>query len=200
MGHPLSQRGAMERLSNMARSILSRENLLSQALAGENGGRSFRLPTLRTSATDANGNTASESFTVTVRDTTAPTLTPVADQTDQAPTSAGAVALFAATASDIVNGTVPVVFKEANTVVHSGVTFALGTHSITASATDAHGNAASENFTINVIPDPFAVSNRPITSDVALSTTASAAYTGCVLTAFGKLSSSSSKSLHGFWH
>jgi hypothetical protein len=42
------------------------------------------------------------------------------------------------------------VFKEGNTVVHSGDTFRLGTHTVTASATDAAGNTSSESFTITV--------------------------------------------------
>jgi hypothetical protein len=102
------------------------------------------------SATDAAGNTASETFTIKVVDTTPPKLTPVPDQTDEATGPNGAVATFAATATDIVDGTDPVVFKEGTTIVHSGDTFSLGSHLITASATDAAGNAASETFTITV--------------------------------------------------
>ena len=107
--------------------------------------------TITASATDAHGNTASEQFTINVVDTTPPTLTPVASQTDQATSAAGAVATFAATATDLVDGTDPVVFKEGNNVVHSGDTFSLGTHTITATATDAAGNTSSEQFTINVV-------------------------------------------------
>ena len=88
--------------------------------------------TITASATDSAGHTSSEQFTIAVQDTTAPVLTPVADQTDEATSAAGAVASFAATATDAVDGTDPVVFKEGNTVVHSGDTFGLGTHTITA--------------------------------------------------------------------
>ena len=42
-------------------------------------------------------------------------------------------------------------FKEGNTVVHSGDTFGLGPHTITASATDAAGNTASQTFTVKVV-------------------------------------------------
>ncbi|MCL4859477.1 MAG: HYR domain-containing protein, partial [Caldilineaceae bacterium] len=54
------------------------------------------------SATDASGNTANGSFTVTVEDTTAPTLNLPANMTEEATGSTGAVASFSATASDLV--------------------------------------------------------------------------------------------------
>jgi autotransporter passenger strand-loop-strand repeat protein len=104
---------------------------------------------------DAAGNMASENFTITVQDTkvqdtTPPTLTPVVDQTDEATGASGAVATFSATATDLVDGTDPVVFTDGTKVVHSGDTFGIGTHTITASATDAAGNIGSEQFTIKV--------------------------------------------------
>jgi hypothetical protein len=107
--------------------------------------------TITASASDAAGNTASETFTIKVVDTTPPKLTPVADQTDEATGPGGAPAFFAATATDLVDGTDPIVFKEGSTVVHSGDTFGLGTHTITASATDAAGNTASETFAVKVV-------------------------------------------------
>ena len=110
----------------------------------------FGSHTITASATDQHGNSASETFTVTVQDTTAPALTPVSNQTDEATGPNGVVATFAASASDIVDGSDPVIFTEGNTVVHSGDTFGLGTHTITASATDQAGNTGSESFTITV--------------------------------------------------
>ena len=65
-------------------------------------------------------------------------------------TAAGAAATFSASATDLVDGTDTVVFREGNSVVHSGDTFGLGTHTITASATDAAGNTRSEQFGIKV--------------------------------------------------
>ncbi|MCP1747593.1 putative Ig domain-containing protein [Bradyrhizobium japonicum] len=82
-----------------------------------------------------------------------PMLTPVGDQTVHATSLAGATVTFTATASDLVDGNDPVVFKEDKTVVHSGDMFALGTHRITASATDAAGNTAFEAFTIKVVDE-----------------------------------------------
>ncbi|WLB18870.1 putative Ig domain-containing protein [Bradyrhizobium japonicum] len=87
-----------------------------------------------------------------------PTLTPVGDQTVHATSLAGTIVTFSATASDLVDGNDPVVFKEGNAVVHSGDVFALGAHTITASATDAAGNTAFETFTIKVVDEAPSVS------------------------------------------
>ncbi|WLA39706.1 putative Ig domain-containing protein [Bradyrhizobium elkanii] len=114
--------------------------------------------TITAKAVDAAGNLASESFIVKVVDTTAPTLTPVGDQTVHATGLTGAQVIFSATASDLVDGNDPVVFKEDNTAVHSSDVFALGVHTITASATDAAGNTAFETFTIKVADEAPSVS------------------------------------------
>jgi hypothetical protein len=115
-------------------------------------GQTFGLGThtITARATDAHGNTASENFTIIVVDTTPPTLTTVANQTDEATGPTGAAAAFSASATDIVDGTDAVVFKEGSTIVQSGQTFSVGTHTITASATDAASNTASQTFTIKV--------------------------------------------------
>jgi hypothetical protein len=81
-----------------------------------------------------------------------PVLTPVTSQTLEATGAAGAVATFAATATDATDGTDPIVFREGTNVVHSGATFSIGTHTITASATESLGNTSPEQFTITV-PD-----------------------------------------------
>jgi hypothetical protein len=99
---------------------------------------------------DAAGDLGTSSPVVYTLDTTPPSLTPVANQTDEATGPSGAVATFSATATDLVDGTDPVTFKERNNIVHSGDSFSLGVHAITASATDAAGNTGSENFTITV--------------------------------------------------
>src|SRR5215813_1386854 len=83
-------------------------------------------------------------------DQSPPTLTPVADQTDEATSAAGAVATFSATATDAVDGNVQVVFKEGNNVVQSGQTFSLGQHTITETATDGAHNIGTASFTITV--------------------------------------------------
>src|SRR5262249_55606532 len=59
-------------------------------------------PTTPAQAAAAAGNVGTASFTVTVRDTTAPTLSSVADQMLEATGPAGAAATYGATASDAV--------------------------------------------------------------------------------------------------
>jgi hypothetical protein len=110
-------------------------------------GSTFALgtTTVSASATDVSGNRASGSFTVTVRDTTAPVITLPANQTLEATSAAGAVATFSASAQDIVSGNVGVTFNQS-----SGSTFPLGTTTVNASATDQAGNTASGSFTVIV--------------------------------------------------
>jgi hypothetical protein len=111
-------------------------------------GSTFTLgsTTVTCSATDAHSNTASSSFTVTVADTTAPSLTLPADQKIEATGSSGATASWSASASDSVDGSVNVSCDKS-----SGATFPLGKSTVSCSATDAHGNAAQGSFTIEVV-------------------------------------------------
>src|SRR5439155_18095413 len=101
--------------------------------------------TVNCTATDAHGNTAHGSFTVTVRDTTPPMLIVPANITVEATSAAGAVVTFTASAVDIVDGRVAVSCNPA-----SGSTFPLGATTVTCTATDAHGNNASHSFNITV--------------------------------------------------
>ncbi len=109
-------------------------------------GSTFPLGTTTVSvaASDAAGNTSSGSFTVTVVDTTAPALTVPANQTIEATSVAGAIANFAATATDAVGVT------SLTTSAASGSTFALGTTTVTVVAKDAAGNTSSGSFTVTV--------------------------------------------------
>jgi len=97
------------------------------------------------SGTDKAGNTASGSFTVTVVDRTPPSLTLPSDMTVQATSTSGAVGTFSASASDLVDGTVPVTCTPA-----SGSTFPAGTTGVTCSAKDKAGNSASGSFQVTV--------------------------------------------------
>src|SRR4051812_8440428 len=101
--------------------------------------------TVDCAATDAAGNTGTKSFVVTVADTTAPHLTLPADVTTDATSASGAPVSFTAIASDAVDGAVPVTCDPA-----SGSTFAVGTTTVTCSATDAAGNPAQGTFTVTV--------------------------------------------------
>jgi hypothetical protein len=97
------------------------------------------------SATDAGGERASGSFTVTVRDTTPPALHVPAALDLDGTSPAGATVTFDATAADLVDGPVPVACTPP-----SGSLFASGTTSVDCTATDAHGNAAGGTFTVRV--------------------------------------------------
>ncbi|HZQ02664.1 MAG TPA: HYR domain-containing protein [Gaiellaceae bacterium] len=101
--------------------------------------------TVTCSARDAAGNSASTSFTVRVGDTTAPTLQVPAGLTVDATAASGAVVTFAATATDAVDGTDAVTCLPA-----SGATFAIGHTTVTCSAQDAAGNAATKTFDVLV--------------------------------------------------
>ncbi|HMC68932.1 MAG TPA: HYR domain-containing protein, partial [Mycobacteriales bacterium] len=101
--------------------------------------------TVTCTATDAHANAGTNSFTVTVRDTTAPTLTLPPNTTAEATSAAGAIVTFNATATDAVNGAVA-----ASCTPASGATFPLATTTVTCSATDTRANVATNSFTVTV--------------------------------------------------
>lgn len=127
-------------------------------------GSAFALgaTTVSCSASDAHGNASSGSFTVTVTDTTPPTLNLPAAITAEATGPSGAAVPFSATATDLVDGSVPV-----NCTPSSGSTFALGATTVSCFATDAHGNTSSGSFTVTVVdttpPDITSVTVSPHT-------------------------------------
>jgi hypothetical protein len=82
-------------------------------------------------------------------DATPPVLTLPADIAVDATSASGATATFAASATDAVDGSVAVTCDHA-----SGATFAVGTTTVSCSATDAAGNAATGSFTVTVRPQP----------------------------------------------
>lgn len=124
-----------------------------------NSGSAFPLGTTTVTATasDAHGNSASMTFTVTVQDTTAPVITAPSDMTVEATKPGGADVSFSATAADIVSGSVNVVATPA-----SGSTFALGMTTVKLCATDAAGNKSEATFKINVVD-----TTAPAISDIA---------------------------------
>ena len=91
--------------------------------------------TITWTATDAAGNSASATSTVTVTDTTAPAVSVPATITREATSAAGAAVSFSTSAFDLVSGNVAVSCAPA-----SGSTFALGTTTVSCSATDGSGN------------------------------------------------------------
>jgi len=110
-------------------------------------GSTFELgtTTVDCTATDAHGNTSSGSFDVTVVDTKPPALTLPANITKQATSNSQASVTYSASASDLVDGSVPVSCTPA-----SPHTFGVGTTTVNCSATDAHGNTANGSFTVTV--------------------------------------------------
>jgi hypothetical protein len=101
--------------------------------------------TVTLTSTDAHGNTATRSFMVTVQDTTPPTITTPANITAEATGPAGAVVTFTTSATDLVDGAVPV-----SALPASGSTFPVGTTTVKLTSTDAHGNTATSSFTVTV--------------------------------------------------
>jgi hypothetical protein len=97
------------------------------------------------SAQDVAGNRVSVSFTVTVQDTTAPSLNVPANMVEEAVSPGGRLVTFATSATDTVSGVVAVLCEPA-----SGSLFALGTTGVLCSAQDAAGNPAKASFTVTV--------------------------------------------------
>jgi len=98
------------------------------------------------SATDASGNSASGSFTVTVRDTTPPKLKATPNVTATRTSSDGARVTFALPlATDAVDPAPTVIAQPA-----SGSLFPVGKTTVTVTATDAAGNTGSETFVVTV--------------------------------------------------
>jgi hypothetical protein len=96
------------------------------------------------SATDAAGNTATGTFTVTVHDTTAPVIGALPNLTVEATSAAGAVVTFSASATDAVSAATVTASPA------SGSTFPLGPTTVTVTARDAAGNTATGTFTVTV--------------------------------------------------
>lgn len=102
--------------------------------------------TVTLTATDAAGNMATETFDVTVVDTTAPDLTVPANVTVNAMSAAGALVNYdPAMASDLVDQDVEISYSQ-----NSGTWFPIGTTTVTVTATDDFGNQSTGSFTVTV--------------------------------------------------
>jgi hypothetical protein len=115
-------------------------------------------------ATDTHGNTGTDTFKITIRDTTDPTVTAPADITREAASSAGVTVTFSASASDAVDGGLSATCSPA-----SGSTFGLGSTTVTCHATDTHGNTGSDSFTVKVVDTTAPTLHLP--ADFAKTTT-----------------------------
>jgi X-Pro dipeptidyl-peptidase len=110
-------------------------------------------PTLVTcTATDAHGNASHTTLTVTVHDTTAPSLTVPVSVVVDGTTPTGGRASWTATATDLVDPSPTVTCVPA-----SGSFFATGDTLVTCTATDASGNSSSKSFNVHVngVPEEF---------------------------------------------
>lgn len=126
--------------------------------AGLASGATFPVGTTTNNfrATDAAGNIANCTFTVTVNDTQAPTITCPSNMTVTTPTgSCTAVVNYTVAATDNCAGVTVA------TVPASGSTFPLGTTTVTSTATDASGNTATCSFTVTVLDGQLPVMSSP---------------------------------------
>ncbi len=130
------------------------------------------ISTINLSATDGSNNTATKQILVTVRDTTRPVLTLPAPITVEATGPGGAIVNFAASAADLVSGNLPVVLTPL-----SGSTFAVGTTSVSAAATDGANNTATGTFTVTVTDTTAPVITVPANIVVEATSAAGAAVT-----------------------
>lgn len=120
-------------------------------------------------ATDAAGNSATCSQTITVNDITPPTLTCPANITTPTPTgTCTAVVTFTPTATDNCGGVITITSLPA-----SGTVFAMGTTPVTVTATDVCGNSSTCTFTVTVTDGQLPVINTPpVNRTVCTGTTA----------------------------
>src|SRR6185295_9433587 len=95
----------------------------------------FGPTTVNCTATDAHGNHSTASFTVTVHDTTGPTVTVPVNATVEATSAAGAGYSFSSSATDVFDGAIATTCAPT-----SGATFPFGPTTVSCTATDAHGN------------------------------------------------------------
>lgn len=101
--------------------------------------------TVTCTATDAASNSSTASFTVTIRDTTPPSLNLPSNITAEANSPAGKIVSYAASATDTVSGSVPVSCTPA-----SGSTFPIGSTTVSCSAADGAGRTANGSFSVTV--------------------------------------------------
>src|SRR3990172_8741052 len=101
--------------------------------------------TVSCTATDAHLNIGINSFTVTISDTTAPTVTVPSDITIEATGPSGEVVTFTASASDLVDGSLTPICAPP-----SGSIFAIGDTTVSCDASDVHSNIGNDSFMVTV--------------------------------------------------
>jgi len=109
--------------------------------------------------TDRFGSFDSNKVTIIVQDTTPPSITCPADITLEGTCPAGAVATFAASATDLVDPQPLIIYS-----TPSGSMFPLGSTPVTCTAADSNGNSANCTFNVTVVdttPPQFTLSVTP---------------------------------------
>ncbi len=115
-------------------------------------------------ATDSAGNIGSGTFTITVEDTTSPSITAPADVTAEATGSLTPVSLGSPTVSDLVD--------PSSTVTNDApATYPVGSTTVIWTATDSHGNSATATQTVTVVDTTAPVVTAP--ADVSVEATGS---------------------------
>ncbi|ATB29454.1 ELWxxDGT repeat protein [Melittangium boletus] len=129
-------------------------------------GSGFSLGVTKVSvgAADSSGNASACSFTVWVRDTTAPVLTCPQEVRLEASSASGAVGTFSVSAMDAVTASPALTFSHA-----SGSTFHLGTTTVTVTARDAAGLSSTCSFPVKVVDTtkPFLDCTAPLFIEAA---------------------------------
>lgn len=140
--------------------------------------------TVTITATDAAGNASTTTFTITSNapaDTTAPTLTPVANQTVQVGTPLSPVTLQSndPTATFTVTGLPAGVTYDPATKTISGAPSTVGSFTVTVTASDPAGNSSTESFVIGstATPDTTGPTVTPIANQTVPAGTAIAPVT-----------------------
>ncbi len=116
------------------------------ALPDKTGPFSVGIHTITWSATDGKGNIGQATQTVTINDTSAPTIAVLPNLTEEATGPNGAAVTYAVTGTDTVDGTINGVCTPT-----SGSTFGLVTTTVNCTVTDAKGNVTSGSFTVDVV-------------------------------------------------
>jgi HYR domain len=109
----------------------------------------FGTTTVTCSATDTRSNAGNDSFTVTVRDTTAPVVTVGSDKVVEANSRLGSNVSYSASAADAIDG--PLLPSAINCAPAPGARFGLGSALVTCSAADSRGNVGTGRLTVTVV-------------------------------------------------
>jgi len=105
----------------------------------------FGTTTVSCNATDSSLNTGTNTFTITIQDTTPPVITVPANIIAEATSPSGVTVTYTATAADAVDGSlVPICTSS------SGSVFPFGTTVVACNATDSSNNTATNSFNITV--------------------------------------------------